>query len=63
MERAGNVVTREELLREVWNLKFDPGTKLIDVHIRLLRVKIDEGETEPLIKTVRGFGYLIADPG
>ena len=63
MQRAGNVVTREELLREVWNLKFDPGTKLIDVQIRLLRLKVDEGETEPLIKTVRGFGYLIAAPG
>ena len=62
MRRAGNVVTREELLREVWNLRFDPGTKLIDVHIRFLRIKLDQGQAEPLIKTVRGFGYLIAEP-
>jgi DNA-binding response OmpR family regulator len=59
MEMAGAVVTREELLSNVWNLNFDPGTKVIDVHIRFLRRKIDEGEPVPLIRTVRGFGYQI----
>jgi DNA-binding response OmpR family regulator len=60
MEMAGSVVTREELLSNVWKLNFDPGTKVIDVQVRFLRRKIDEGETEPLIHTVRGFGYTMA---
>lgn len=59
MTMAGTVVNREELLSKVWNLNFDPGTKVVDVHVRFLRRKIDEGEGEPLIKTVRGFGYTI----
>jgi two-component system, OmpR family, response regulator len=60
MEMSGSVVTREELLSNVWNLSFDPGTKVIDVQVRFLRRKIDEGEAEPLIRTVRGFGYMMA---
>jgi two-component system OmpR family response regulator len=60
MTMAGTVVNREELLSKVWNLNFDPGTKVVDVHVRFLRRKIDEGETEPLIRTVRGFGYTIS---
>ena len=60
MTMAGVVVNREELLGNVWKLNFDPGTKLVDVHVRFLRRKIDEGEAEPLIKTVRGFGYTIS---
>ncbi len=62
MENAGTVVTREELLRRVWNLKFDPGTKVIDVYIRFLRRKIERPGTKPLIQTVRGFGYKITPP-
>ena len=60
MSVAGVVVNREELLANVWKLNFDPGTKVVDVHVRFLRRKIDEGEAEPLIKTVRGFGYTIS---
>ena len=60
MTMAGVVVNREELLSNVWKLDFDPGTKLVDVHVSFLRRKIDEGEAEPLIKTVRGFGYTIS---
>jgi two-component system, OmpR family, response regulator len=62
MENAGTVVTREELLRRVWNLKFDPGTKVLDVYIRFLRRKIERPGTQPLIQTVRGFGYKITPP-
>jgi two-component system, OmpR family, response regulator len=63
MTMAGTVVNREELLSNVWKLNFDPGTKVVDVHVRFLRRKIDEGEAEPLIRTVRGFGYTIATSG
>jgi two-component system OmpR family response regulator len=60
MAHAGAVVSRTRLLNNVWELGFDPGTKVVDVYIRYLRRKVDcEGE-RPLIKTVRGFGYMIA---
>lgn len=56
--RLGNVVTREELGENVWGKgKFKSNT--IDVHIRLLRHKIDEGYKNKLIHTVRGRGYKI----
>ena len=61
MRRRGEVVGREVLLSEIWNLNFDPGTKVLEVHIRFLRRKIDEGEAVALIRTVRGFGYMVSD--
>jgi two-component system OmpR family response regulator len=61
LEMAGTVVSREELLSNVWMLNFDPGTKVVDVHVHFLRRKIDEGEAKQLIKTVRGFGYTISE--
>jgi DNA-binding response OmpR family regulator len=59
MENAGIVVSRAQLLNNNWGYGFDPGTKVLDVYIRYLRRKIDEGETVPLIHTVRGAGYQI----
>ena len=61
MENAGKVLSRTRLLSNVWGYSFEPGTKIVDVYIRYLRKKIDEGEERPLIHTVRGFGYKIAD--
>lgn len=61
MENAGVVVSRTRLLENVWGLHFDPGTKVVDVYIRYLRTKIDAGEGRTLIKTVRGFGYMVLD--
>lgn len=60
MKAPGAVVSRAELLAEVWKLNFDPGTKVLEVHIRFLRRKIDQGQPTQLIRTVRGFGYMIA---
>ena len=45
-----------------WGYHFDPGTNLIDVHIGRLRKKIDPPGQNPLIRTVRGSGYAIAEP-
>ena len=59
-ERAGETISRTELLKSVWNIAFDPGTNIVDVHIRRLRVKIDQPFDTPLIHTVRGSGYVIA---
>lgn len=61
MANAGTVVSRARLLSDVWRYDFDPGTKLVDVYVRYLRQKIDVGAAKPLIHTVRGFGYMIAE--
>ena len=61
MRHAGKVVSRTKLLSNVWGYGFEPGTKVVDVYIRYLRKKIDEGEDRPLIHTIRGFGYKIAE--
>jgi two-component system OmpR family response regulator len=65
MENAGAVVSRTRLLNNIWQHNFDPGTKVVEVYIRYLRRKVDQGSEESLIKTVRGFGYTIeaSDPG
>ncbi|MEM7310132.1 MAG: response regulator transcription factor [Planctomycetota bacterium] len=55
---AGEVVSRETLLRDVWDLPFDPGTNVLDVHIGRLRKKLDV-HGPPLIQTVRGEGYKL----
>ncbi len=55
------VVTRSELLSNVWGIQFDPKTNVVDVLIRALRGKVDEPFSKPLIHTVRGAGYLLSD--
>jgi two-component system OmpR family response regulator len=60
MSHPGAVISRTRLLNNVWDLSFDPETKVVDVYIRYLRRKIDGDGEAPLIKTVRGFGYVIS---
>lgn len=55
------VHTRDELFNGVWGSDFLGDSNLIDVYIRYLRGKIDEGFDEKLITTVRGVGYTIKD--
>ncbi len=62
MRNAGKVVTRTMLLENVWDYHFDPQTNVIDVHVSRLRSKIDKGFETPLLRTVRGAGYMIRDP-
>lgn len=61
MRHAGNVVTRTMLLENVWEYHFDPQTNVIDVHISRLRSKIDKDFDKPLLRTVRGAGYKLAE--
>ncbi len=56
---AGRVVTRSMLLAEVWGMRIQPDTNVVDVHIYRLRGKIDTEGREPLIKTLRGIGYVL----
>jgi DNA-binding response OmpR family regulator len=59
MRTPGQVLTRMMIFEGVWGYRFDPGTNLIDVHIRGLRQKLDAIDTTPLIHTVRGVGYCL----
>lgn len=58
---AGRVVTRSMLLAEVWGMRIQPDTNVVDVHIYRLRGKIDTEGRKPLIKTLRGIGYVLRD--
>ena len=55
--RPDRVVTRSELLSQVWETRFDPGSNLVDVHVSRLRDKL--GERAWMIETVRGQGYRL----
>jgi DNA-binding response OmpR family regulator len=56
---SGRVVSRTQILEQVWGFSRHPLTNVVEVYIRQLRRKVDEGAPEPLIQTVRGFGYKI----
>lgn len=58
MEKPGTVLTRDDLLNEIWGYDFDGQTNTVDVYIRALRNKL--GDYRNLIKTVRGVGYILA---
>ena len=59
MRHVGQVVTRTMLLENVWDYHFDPQTNIIDVHISNLRQKIEIQGEKPLVRTVRGAGYMM----
>jgi two-component system, OmpR family, response regulator len=56
---AGQIVTRMQLLENVWNLHFDPGTNVVDVHVGRLRRKLEDAGSNA-IQTARGEGYIFA---
>lgn len=61
LRRKGRVQTRTMLLEEVWDIRFDPQTNVVETHISRLRAKVDKPFDHDLIKTVRGVGYRIDD--
>ena len=62
--RAGTVVSKRELMREVWQLPYGGSDKTVDVHLSWLRRKLGESATAPqLLQTVRGVGVRLAEPG
>ena len=61
MQRAGTVQARATILQRVWGYRFEGTTNVLEVFIRLLRQKIDQGHSRPLVRTVRGVGYVIAE--
>jgi DNA-binding response OmpR family regulator len=59
-ERQGEIVTREDLLKQIWGYDSYPDTRTVDAHIAKLRHKIEENHEEPkLIVTVHGMGYKL----
>ena len=57
LRASGDPVSRRDLLREVWNLSFDPGTNVVDVHVNRLRRKLEGAGLSSVVRTVRGRGY------
>ena len=55
LRNAGQVLSREQLLDQVWGLDFDPGSNVVDVYVGYLRRKLGAGA----ISTVRGMGYRL----
>jgi two-component system copper resistance phosphate regulon response regulator CusR len=58
---AGRVVTRSMILEQVWGMRIQPDTNVVDVHIYRLRGKVDGAGQQPLIQTMRGRGYVLKD--
>lgn len=59
---AGKVVSRSELSEHVWEMDFEPSSNVVDVYVGYLRSKIDKGFDNPMLKTVRGHGYMLEQP-
>lgn len=59
LRRQGEVLPRSLIASQVWDMNFDSDTNVIDVAVRRLRVKIDDGFDAKLIHTVRGMGYVL----
>ena len=61
IQNKGIVLSRDRLEEHLWNFDYAGGSNVIDVYIRYLRKKIDEGHEPKLIHTVRGAGYVLRD--
>jgi DNA-binding response OmpR family regulator len=60
MQRNDKVLTRATLLKEVWHYKFVPETNLVDVHLGRLRRKVDAPNEAPMIRSIRGIGFVLS---
>lgn len=61
MENKTIVLTREQLLERVWGYQFMGETNVVDVYVRYLRSKIDDGHAHKYLQTVRGVGYVLRE--
>lgn len=59
---AGTVLSRTQLSEHVWDMNFEPASNVVDVYIGYLRAKVDKPFEQPMIKTVRGHGYMLEIP-
>lgn len=61
LHNKGTVLSREKIENHIWNFDYEGGTNVVDVYIRYLRKKIDDGQEHKLIHTVRGKGYVLRE--
>lgn len=59
---VGHVVSRTQLLEKVWDMHFDPGSNVVDVHVTRLRKKLDAAGADVKITARRGMGFVLAGP-
>jgi two-component system copper resistance phosphate regulon response regulator CusR len=61
MRRSGEVLSRTLIAEQVWDMNFDSDSNVVDVHVRRLRMKVDDPYETKLIHTVRGVGYVLEE--
>ena len=61
LQNKNRVVSRIDILENVWDVNHDLGTNVVEVYINYIRKKVDHGFENPIIKTVTGMGYIIKD--
>jgi two-component system, OmpR family, copper resistance phosphate regulon response regulator CusR len=61
LRHPGEVLTRSTIAEQVWDMAYDCGTNVVEVHVRRLRSKVDDPFDRNLIRTVRGAGYVLED--
>ena len=59
MRNAGQVLTRDQILESVWGGAMDGNSKTVELYVHYLRNKIDRATARPLVRTVRGVGYMV----
>jgi two-component system copper resistance phosphate regulon response regulator CusR len=59
--RSGEVLTRTRIAERIWDIGFESDTNVVDVHLRRLRLKVDDPFEKKLIHTVRGIGYVLEE--
>ncbi|MGA2496431.1 MAG: heavy metal response regulator transcription factor [Tepidisphaeraceae bacterium] len=63
LRRSGEVLSRTMIAEQVWDMNFNSDSNVVDVHVRRLRMKMDDPFEKKLIHTVRGVGYVLEDRG
>lgn len=61
IRNKNKVLSREQIENNLYNFDYEGGTNVVDVYIRYLRKKIDEGHSRKIIHTVRGYGYILKE--
>ena len=62
MHYPGILLSRDQLSQRAWDSTFEGGSNIVDVYIRYLRKKIDDGYEHKMIRTIRGQGYRLEEP-
>jgi DNA-binding response OmpR family regulator len=60
MQRSDQVLTRADLIKDVWHYNFVPETNVVDVHMGRLRRKVDGSNEVPMIRSIRGEGFVLS---